>query len=179
MRLVNGSSHTPVAVDYETGQLWRDEDTGFCRQVPWHQGGEIIVKVQGSGREYIPYWRNPDATAKKLEHNVFQKGDCYYRTGDVLRRTPDGMWFFADRIADTFRWKGRDVATADVAEVMGSFPGVGQALVYGVAVPGKLPYLPRHSSPGVGFRSGGVRETMLIFVRIKVTKDEQAWQLLT
>lgn len=82
------------------------------------------------------YWGNNQATQKKFERDVFAKGDLYYRTGDALRRTSDGRWFFQDRLGDTFRWKSENVSTAEVAEVIGKFPGVVEANVYGVLVPG-------------------------------------------
>ena len=40
------------------------------------------------------------------------------------------------RIGDTFRWKGENVSTAEVADVLLACPGVAEASVYGVAVPG-------------------------------------------
>jgi fatty-acyl-CoA synthase len=42
-----------------------------------------------------------------------------------------------DRIGDTFRWKGENVSTNEVAEVLSVCPGVKEANVYGVAVPGQ------------------------------------------
>lgn len=89
------------------------------------------------------YWGNNKATQKKFERDVFVKGDLYYRTGDALRRTPDGRWFFQDRLGDTFRWKSENVSTAEVAEVIGKFPGVVEANVYGVLVPGTSPFFVR------------------------------------
>ncbi len=82
------------------------------------------------------YWRNADATAKKFIRDVFRKGDLWYRSGDALRRTPDGRWFFLDRLGDTYRWKSENVSTAEVAEVFGRFSGIVEANVYGVLVPG-------------------------------------------
>lgn len=68
--------------------------------------------------------------------DVFRKGDLFYRTGDALRRTPDGRWYFMDRLGDTFRWKSENVSTAEVAEALGRHHGVHEAIVYGVEVPG-------------------------------------------
>lgn len=86
--------------------------------IPWHS-----------------YHNNPEATAKKFATDVFQKGDLYYRSGDALRRDPEGRWHFLDRLGDTFRWKSENVSTAEVAALIGAYPGIVEANVYGVLVP--------------------------------------------
>jgi fatty-acyl-CoA synthase len=53
-----------------------------------------------------------------------------------VRRDRNGYFFFVDRIGDTFRWKGENVATSEVAETIHTFEGVAEANVYGVAIPG-------------------------------------------
>jgi fatty-acyl-CoA synthase len=53
-----------------------------------------------------------------------------------MRQDRKGFFYFVDRIGDTFRWKGENVATSEVSEAIGAFPGVEQACVYGVAIPG-------------------------------------------
>jgi len=53
-----------------------------------------------------------------------------------VQRDEDGYFFFVDRIGDTFRWKGENVATSEVSEVLSGFPEVEQAVVYGVPIPG-------------------------------------------
>ncbi|KAI1821454.1 fatty acid transporter [Xylaria intraflava] len=127
----------PVAIDAETGNIIRDAKSGFATRMPWDIGGEILVKHPPTMTAPFPgYYRNKEATAKKYVYDVFKKGDCYYRTGDALRRDADGRWFFLDRLGDTFRWKGENVSTAEVSEVLGQFPGVSEATVYGVSLPG-------------------------------------------
>ncbi|EPE26716.1 Acetyl-CoA synthetase-like protein [Glarea lozoyensis ATCC 20868] len=124
----------PVATDEATGAISRDPVTGFAYRQPYEVGGEIIVQLPDKN-SFAGYYNNPEATAKKFERDVFQKGDLWYRTGDALRRTSDGRWFFLDRLGDTFRWKGENVSTAEVAEVLGNYPGVVEANVYGVLLP--------------------------------------------
>ena len=124
-----------MAIDPETNDTYRDPTTSFARRVPYSTGGEIIVRL-GSADEFPGYWRAESATAKKLVRDVFTKGDLFYRTGDALRRTDDGFWFFLDRLGDTYRWKAENVSTAEVAECLGKFPGIAEANVYGVLVPG-------------------------------------------
>lgn len=126
--------YIPVEIDHDTGDIWRDPKTGFARRVPYEVGGEILVAVPERAA-FGGYWRNPSATEKKFATDVFKKGDLYYRTGDALRRTTDGHWYFLDRLGDTFRWKSENVSTAEVAEALGRYPGVAEANVYGVTVP--------------------------------------------
>jgi fatty-acyl-CoA synthase len=68
--------------------------------------------------------------------DVFEPGDAWVRTGDLLRQDERGYFYFVDRVGDTFRWKGENVATSEVAEALSVFPGVKEANVYGVEVPG-------------------------------------------
>lgn len=126
--------YVPVSIDPETGELIRDPKTGFVRRNLYNEGGEILVAVPTEAA-FAGYHNNPKATAKKFERNVFKKGDLYYRSGDALRRDDDGRWFFLDRLGDTYRWKSENVSTAEVAEVLGRYPGVGEAIVYGILVP--------------------------------------------
>lgn len=127
--------YVPVAIDPETGDLLRDPKTGFVKRNTYKEGGEILVGVP-SEDAFAGYYNNPSATAKKFERDVFKKGDLYYRSGDALRRDDDGRWYFLDRLGDTYRWKSENVSTAEVAEVLGRYAGVGEAIVYGTLVPG-------------------------------------------
>jgi len=72
---------------------------------------------------------------KKILRNVFTKGDAWFLSGDLLKRDDDGFFYFVDRIGDTFRWKGENVATGEVESILRDFPGIKEANVYGVAMP--------------------------------------------
>ncbi|CAJ2504685.1 Uu.00g120790.m01.CDS01 [Anthostomella pinea] len=127
----------PVEIDVDTGDLARDPRTGLALRVPYEVGGEILVRQPTTITPAFPgYYKNKEATDQKYVRDVFAKGDLYYRTGDALRRDSDGRWFFMDRLGDTYRWKGENVSTAEVSEVLGQYPGVGEATVYGVSLPG-------------------------------------------
>tara|TARA_R110002003_G_scaffold9_17_gene533 strand:+ start:16727 stop:18022 length:1296 start_codon:yes stop_codon:yes gene_type:complete len=129
------NTYVPVECDMVTGELVRDPKTGFCRRKSYEEGSEILVAMPHESA-FVGYWNNPEATEKRFERNVFKKGDLWYRTGDALRRDKDGRWYFMDRLGDTFRWKSENVSTAEVAEVLGHFPSIQEANVYGVEVPG-------------------------------------------
>ena len=73
---------------------------------------------------------------KKILRDAFEKGDRWFRTGDLMRKDALGYYYFVDRIGDTFRWKGENVATSEVSEAITVFPGIKEANVYGVRVPG-------------------------------------------
>ncbi len=75
------------------------------------------------------------ATNAKIMRGVLKPGDAWFRTGDLMRRDAQGYFYFVDRIGDTFRWKGENVSTTQVAETISGFAGVKEAIVYGVAVP--------------------------------------------
>jgi len=134
VRRMMNKTYVPVKIDHATGDIWRDPQTGFAHRMPYEEGGEILVALP-TEKAFQGYWGNPEATAKKFIRDVLKKGDLYYRTGDALRRDNDGKWYFMDRLGDTFRWKGENVSTAEVALVLGEYPGIVEANVYGILLP--------------------------------------------
>jgi acyl-CoA synthetase (AMP-forming)/AMP-acid ligase II len=134
MKLLTRNTIVAVLIDQDTGAIVRDPKTGFAHRQSYDDGGEIIVAVRYTSA-FAGYFKNPEATMTKFQRNVFKRGDLWYRSGDALRRTADGRWYFLDRLGDTFRWKGENVSTTEVSEVLGKFSGVVEANVYGVALP--------------------------------------------
>jgi fatty-acyl-CoA synthase len=109
---------------------------GFCIECAANEAGEVIGKIsEDAGKTFDGYTQQSD-TQKKVLHDVFEKGDSWFRTGDLMRRDELGYFYFVDRIGDTFRWKGENVATSEVSEALSVIAGVKEANVYGVAVPG-------------------------------------------
>ena len=106
------------SIDYKTGTIVCDPKTGFAKRGSYEVGGEIIVRVD-SETIFSGYRMAPEVMSKKFVRDLLCKGDLYYRTGEALRRTRDGGWFFLDRLGDTFRWKSENISTAQVVEVVG------------------------------------------------------------
>ena len=86
-------------------------------------------------------------TDKKILRDVFEKGDVWFRTGDLMRKDKRNYFYFVDRIGDTFRWKGENVSTTEVEEAVGQFDGILETNVYGVPLPAATaaPAWPRSS----------------------------------
>ena len=131
----------PVALircDAETGEPMRGAD-GLCIRCGQDEPGEAIGPIAPAGRPaagQIDIYTDAAASARKLLQDVFAPGDCWFRTGDLMRRDVAGYYYFIDRLGDTFRWKGENVSTTEVAGVIRGCAGVIEAVVYGVAVPG-------------------------------------------
>lgn len=129
----------PVRFDYDAQAPLRGED-GFCRVADPDEVGELISQIlddPSKPSQRFEGYSNDSETGSKILTDVFEKGDRWFRTGDLVRQDRLGYFYFVDRIGDTFRWKGENVATSEVSEVMAVLPGVQEANIYGVAVPGQ------------------------------------------
>ncbi len=127
-----------VKSDSETQEPIRDE-TGLCVRCTTDEVGEAIGRIHyGAAHAAAEFEGYTDAAAsqEKILRDVFERGDAWYRTGDLMRADAGGYFYFVDRVGDTFRWKGENVATSEVAAAIMAFPGVAEATVYGVPVPG-------------------------------------------
>jgi fatty-acyl-CoA synthase len=126
-----------VVFDSETGEPARNQE-GFCIPCAPNQPGEALGKIMNDpsnvGSRFEGY-TTEEASEKRILRNVFEPGDAWVRTGDLMRKDDKGYFYFVDRIGDTFRRKGENVATTEVAQAICAFPGISQANVYGVRVP--------------------------------------------
>ena len=123
-----------IRVD-ESGVPLRDA-AGFCIACGPEEPGEAIGPVGAGARRFDGY-TDAAASARKLLTRVFAEGDCWFRTEDLMRRDDAGFIYFVDRMGDTFRWKGENVSTTEVADNLRACAGVRDAVVYGVRVPGQ------------------------------------------
>jgi fatty-acyl-CoA synthase len=126
-----------VRVDSEAGTPLRSND-GLCIACARGEVGEAVGRIgtaeHGGGR--FEGYTDAVETEKKILRDVLVPGDAWFRTGDLMKLDEAGFFHFVDRVGDTFRWKGENVATSEVNEAVLDCPGVADAAIYGVEIPG-------------------------------------------
>ena len=122
-----------VEYDPETGEPRRGAD-GRLSKVG--KGGVGLLLSGISSSQPFDGYTDPVATEKKIVRDAFEDGDAWFISGDLMMDQGLKHASFVDRLGDTFRWKGENVATTEVEAAVGTQPGVDQAVVYGVPVSG-------------------------------------------
>jgi len=131
-----GMSPVPYAIvkyDIETEEPIKDEN-GFLQQVEKGEAGLLLGPITDE-TPFVGY-TDEQETEKKILRDVFEKGDAWFDTGDLLRDIGFKHAQFVDRLGDTFRWKGENVSTTQVEGAVNSFEQIDQSAVYGVTIPG-------------------------------------------
>ena len=115
----------------QSGEPLRDA-AGRCIRCDVDEPAEAIGRITDGNFEG---YTDAAASERKILRNAFEPGDAWFRTGDLMRKDAAGFYGFVDRLGDTFRWKGENVSTTEVADVIAACPGVIDAVVFGVSVP--------------------------------------------
>ncbi|NXX48613.1 S27A3 protein, partial [Tricholaema leucomelas] len=123
-----------VRYDVTEGAPVRDAD-GRCIRVRAGETGLLIAPVTPR-TPFLGYAGSPELSEQKLLRGVFTEGDTYFSTGDLMEQDAAQFVRFRDRTGDTYRWKGENVATTEVAEALMAHESLQEATVYGVTVPG-------------------------------------------
>ncbi|XP_013876970.1 long-chain fatty acid transport protein 2 [Austrofundulus limnaeus] len=126
--------HMLIKFDIEKEEPVRNSE-GLCIEAATGETGLLVGKITWRS-PFVGYAGNTVQTEKKRLRDVAEKGDLYFNTGDLLRFDHDNFVYFQDRVGDTFRWKGENVATSEVADVLTTARCVLEANVYGVKVEG-------------------------------------------
>ncbi|NXD29160.1 S27A6 protein, partial [Spelaeornis formosus] len=122
-----------IKYDFQKDEPIRNKH-GWCEKVKKGEAGLLISKVNAKN-PFFGYAGNKRHTEQKLLCEVFKKGDLYFNTGDLMVQGHDNFLYFWDRTGDTFRWKGENVATTEVSDVIVMLDFIQEANVYGVSVP--------------------------------------------
>ena len=120
-----------AAYDHDSGAPIRDAK-GFMRKVAKGEQGLLLAKIDDKAP--LDGYTDPQKTEKVVLHDVFEKGDRYFNTGDLLRNIGFGHAQFVDRLGDTFRWKGENVSTTEVENILLQHPNISEAVAYGVEI---------------------------------------------
>ena len=104
-------ARTEAAVAGEDGALLGDGEVG-----------ELVLRGPAL---MLGYFNDPERTAEALH-------DGWLYTGDMVRREPDGQYFFVDRKKDIVRRRGENVSSLEVENVISSHPSVMECAVVGV-----------------------------------------------
>lgn len=130
-----GFSPTPYAViafDKEKNEPIRDKD-GFCQKVKTGEVGLLVGKI--TRRSPFDGYTDPEKNKAVILKNVLKNGDAYFNTGDLVRDIGFRHAQFVDRLGDTFRWKGENVSTTEVENMLCEHDKIVEAVVYGVEIP--------------------------------------------
>ena len=130
--------HALVAYDINEDTIIRNHK-GRCTKVTQGRPGLLLIEI--SGKATFDGYTNRQDTEKKIVRDVFKKGDRYFNTGDLLKEVYVGFTFFMphyafeDRTGDTYRWKGENVSTNEIGDIINNCSDVTMCNVYGVKVP--------------------------------------------
>jgi citronellyl-CoA synthetase len=127
------ATYAIVRYDLENDQAVRGKK-GFLQKADKGEPGLLISEI--SAKWPFDGYTDPAKSEAAILRNVFKQGDAWFNTGDLMRDIGCKHAQFVDRLGDTFRWKGENVSTTEVENVLGAFPGVEDAVVYGVEIPG-------------------------------------------
>ncbi|KAL7879302.1 hypothetical protein AOLI_G00102760 [Acnodon oligacanthus] len=124
-----------IKYDTQRDEPVRDAN-GRCIKVSTGETGLLVVKITKLA-PFAGYAGNPEQTEKKRLRNVFQPGDVYFNSGDLMKIDHNNFIYFQDRVGDTFRWKGENVATTEVSDIISQVDFIREGNIYGVQVPGQ------------------------------------------
>ena len=133
-RIFNPAASALVKYDMDADQFELDENGFMVRCAGPGDQGVFIVSKNDAGTSINDY-TDAKATSEKILHDVFEKGDAWFNSGDLFEIHDAGWLSYKDRLGDTFRWKSENVSTQEVESILMEFPGVELAAVYGVDVP--------------------------------------------
>lgn len=120
-----------VAYDHDSGAPIRQAN-GLMRKVAKGEQGLLLAKIDDKAP--LDGYTDPQKTTKVVLEDVFEKGDRYFNTGDLLRNIGFGHAQFVDRLGDTYRWKGENVSTTEVENILLQHPLISEAVAYGVEI---------------------------------------------
>ncbi|WP_374665374.1 long-chain-acyl-CoA synthetase [Acinetobacter sp.] len=130
-----GFSPTPYAIiqfDKEKNEPVRNQK-GWCMKVKKGEVGLLVGKI--TRRSPFDGYTDTEKNKSVIIPDLFKHGDAYFNTGDLVRDIGFRHAQFVDRLGDTYRWKGENVSTTEVENIVSEYSKISEAVVYGVEIP--------------------------------------------
>ena len=132
---------SPIVVakyDTDCDDVVRDKH-GLCIPVSDGEPGLLLGEISN----YTPFegYTNKQASDSRVLRNVKKPGDQYLNMGDLIKSIDVGFSFglkhyqFVDRTGDSFRWRGENCSTNEIAEIINHLDIVNITNIYGVEIP--------------------------------------------
>jgi acyl-CoA synthetase (AMP-forming)/AMP-acid ligase II len=125
-----------VTVASDVVSRFRDDD---LRPVADGEPGELVIGGAGLARGY---WRRPDLTTERfLDSSTLpvespaRPASRFYRSGDLVRRSPDGLLDFVGRVDGQIELRGFRIEPGEVENVLNRVSGVRRAAVTTATTP--------------------------------------------
>lgn len=136
--VLNSKNEKRIRMDTDTEEIIRDPNTGFAIECKIGEPGQVVYRLVDQARAdmyFRGYHANQKASSARWITDLFEKGDKWFKSGDMHRANADGTINFVDRLGDTFRWKSENVSTNEVADIFGQHPQIAETTVVGVQIP--------------------------------------------
>jgi putative long chain acyl-CoA synthase len=108
-----------AAYDFSNGAIARGRD-GHCLYAAVDQPGVLLAQFE------------PDVGDERVMRDVFEPGDAWYATGDLLARDADGDYWYVDRLSELIDTGAGKVGPRAIEDAVYRLPEVRLAAAYGV-----------------------------------------------
>ena len=111
-----------------------DPDTMLeCPRAELGPGGRVLTpaaigELASRTGVFEGYYRNAEADAERMQRGLFRSGDLVYRDAD-------GLFYFAGRASDRLRVDSENLAAAPIERLLEKIEGIAAAVVYPVPDP--------------------------------------------
>ncbi|NWZ28343.1 S27A2 synthetase, partial [Asarcornis scutulata] len=171
-----------IKYNVEQDEPVRDE-RGLCIRVRPGETGLLVIKIT-KNTPFYGYAGDSKKTEKKILRDVLVKGDAFFNSGDLLMMDHEKFVYFQDRVGDTFRWKGENVATTEVEATLAMVNFIQEVNVYGVSVPGcegKCGMAAIRLKPGMSFEGENLyaftKETLPSYAAPRFVRIQEALEI--
>ncbi|MEU1799624.1 amino acid adenylation domain-containing protein [Streptomyces sp. NPDC019937] len=96
------------------------------RVLPVGAPGELCLSGAGLAREYLG---QPEQTARSFVAAPFGSGERLYRTGDRVRRLPDGTLEYLGRLDHQIKLRGYRIEPGEIEHALTGHPDIAEAVV--------------------------------------------------